>query len=117
MTTTTHNDHSHQTVTEKPSYDDVNTSAIFLVGIISSIVTILIISVVQGLCYHWQSSVTAEQNKKYSSILVKPIIDGQKKVLEGGDGVLPITEAMNRVVAKYGKGQPSISSETPKSGQ
>jgi hypothetical protein len=117
MTTTTHTDNADHPATGKPSYDDVNTSAIFLVGIISAIVTILIISVVQGLCYHWQSSVTAEQNKKYSSILVKPIIDGQKKILEGGDGVLPITEAMNRVVTKYGKGQPNNSPDAPKSGQ
>lgn len=113
MTTTSQNDNAHHSATGKPSYDDVNTSAIFLVGIISAIVTILIISVVQGLCYHWQSSVSAEQNKKYN--LVKPIIDGQKKILEGGEGVLPITEAMDRVVAKYGTAR--TNPEAPKGGQ
>jgi hypothetical protein len=87
----------------RPSYDDINTPVIFMVGIISAIVTIVIIAFVQGLCYHWQSSFTAAQDQLYGSSIVKPIIDAQKKDLEGGESRVPITEAMNRIVQKYGK--------------
>ena len=44
------------TTHEAPSYDDVNTPVIVLVGAISALVTLLTIMFVQGLCYHWQNS-------------------------------------------------------------
>ena len=53
----------------KPRYDDVNVPVVFLIGIISAIVTFLTIMFVQGLYYHWQATFTngstVRRNKKF----------------------------------------------------
>ncbi len=87
----------------RPSYDDVNSGAIFMVGIISAIITVLIIAFVQGLAYHWTRSFTTAQNAKYNLSLVRPQIERQLKELEGSDKTISIEAAMKKVLETYGK--------------
>ncbi len=97
-----HNKQDNSSV-EPPSYDDVNTPVIVLVGVIRALVTLLTIMFVQGMCYHWQNSYLKEQSSQAVSMPANQQIEKQKAVLAGGDGVIPIDEAMQKVVAKYGK--------------
>ena len=104
MTTaeTTH-DESTESPYEPPSYDDVNTPVVVLVGLISALVTLLVIMFVQGMCYHWQNSYLTQRATSSFNMPANQQIERQKATLEGGDGVVPIEEAMQEVVAKYGK--------------
>jgi hypothetical protein len=97
-----HDEHA-ETPHEAPSYDDVNTPVIVLVGAISALVTLLTIMAVQGVCYHWQNSYVKQRSTKAVSMPANQQIEKQKAVLAGGDGIVPIDEAMQKVVAKYGK--------------
>jgi hypothetical protein len=88
---------------EKPSYDDVNTPVVLLVSAISAIVTLLTIMFVQGLYYQWSNSFLRDRNAVGTHTASIATVDSQKKVLEGGDGIVPIADAMKKVVEKYGK--------------
>ena len=86
----------------KPSYDDVNTPVIVLVGLISAVVTLLTIFFVQGLCYHWQNSFYERRADEYEKKLEKgEIMDTQKAQLDSAP--ISIEDAMNKVVEQYGK--------------
>ena len=104
MTDTTANDahdgHGHG---EAPSYDDINTPVIVLVGAISAIVTMITIMFVQGLCYHWQNSYLDRRSAKPENMPAVQEIATQKEMLAGGDGLVSIDDAMQKVVATYGK--------------
>ena len=95
----TSTDHGH----EAPSYDDINTPVILVVGAISAIVTLIIIMFVQGLCYHWQNSMTQRRSVPADKMPNVIEINSQKAQLEGGENTISIDEAMKKVVAKYGK--------------
>ncbi len=99
--TTNHDDHGHG---EAPSYDDINTPVIVLVGAISAIVTLITIMFVQGLCYHWQNSYLKERSAKAESMPAVKEIARQKELLAGGDGLVSIDDAMKKVVTAYGGG-------------
>lgn len=104
MTTAeTIHDESTESPYEPPSYDDVNTPVVILVGLISALVTLLTIMFVQGMCYHWQNSYLTQRSSSAVNMPANQQILSQKAALEGGDGVVPIEEAMQKVVAKYGK--------------
>lgn len=104
-TTDTHSDSAHDSHHEKPSYDDINTPAIIIVGLISALFTFLIIAFVQGLYYQWNNSYVRERSTDYVNKPVKKIIDAQKQALDGNPeaGTISIEEAMNKVLAEYGK--------------
>ncbi len=83
-----------------PSYDDVNTPVIFMVAFISAALTFLVIALVQGMSYHWEKAYL-----KKIEVIAAPAAEkvaDQKKVLEGGEGIVPIKEAMAQVIEKYG---------------
>ena len=82
--------------TEAPSYDDVNTAVIMLVGAISAIVTLLIIYFVQGLAYHWQNTHLRPMNTMPTSLTAVETIDQQKLAIEKAS--TPIDKAMASVV-------------------
>ena len=88
---------------EPPSYDDINTPVVIIVGLISALVTLLIIMLVQGMCYHWQNNYLIERSTSAVNMPANKKIAEQKAVLEGGDGVVPIEEAMQNVISRYGK--------------
>lgn len=102
MTETTHtNDHGHGH-DEPPRYDDINTPVIILVGAISAIVTLITIMFVQGLCYHWQNAFIRQRSTEVENMPAVVEINKQKEVLNGGEGITPIADAMQQVVTKYG---------------
>ena len=98
MTESTH-DHAHET----PSYDDVNTPVIVLVGAIAALVTLLTIMFVQGLCYHWQNSFLRKRSMEAGNMPAAVEIDRQKAMLNGEDGLLSIEDGMKNVVSRFGK--------------
>lgn len=91
------------TVSNKPSYDDVNTPVIILVGLISAVATLLTIFFVQGLCYHWQKNFENRRAEEFKMVSQTEQIDSQKSMLNGGDGLVSIEDAMKKVVDQYGK--------------
>ena len=86
---------------ETPSYDDINTPVIVLVGAISALVTLLTIMFVQGLCYHWQNSYLRKRSAEVENMPAVVQIDAQKAELLTAK--VPIQDAMKKVVANYGK--------------
>lgn len=102
--TDTNQDSAHDSHHEKPSYDDINTTAVVVVGLISALFTFLIIAFVQGLYYQWNNSYVRDRSTDYVNKPVIAIIDGQKRALEGDEaaGTISIEEAMEKVIAKYG---------------
>lgn len=95
-----HNDHGHG---DTPSYDDINTPVIVLVGAISAIVTLITIMFVQGLCYHWNNSYLKKRAAQAENMPAVVEIAKQKELLNGGEGLVAIDDAMQKVVATYGK--------------
>ena len=88
---------------DKPSYEDINVPVIILVGVISAIVTFLTIAFVQGMCYHWQSYKIRERTSEVVNMPASVVIQEQKAVLNGGNGIVPIQDAMQEVINEYGK--------------
>ena len=88
---------------DKPSYDDINTPVIVLVGVISALVTYITIALVQGMCYHWQNSKIQSRSTEVVEMPAVLYINEQKKALAGGDGVVSIDDAMKKVIDEYGK--------------
>ena len=84
-----------------PSYDDINTPVIIMVGFISAVVTVLIIALVQGMAYNWQASYL--KKLETTEIPAAKQVADQKKVLEGNDKILSITEAKKKVIEQFGK--------------
>ena len=96
-----HASHGH----EPPSYDDINTPVIVVVGVISAVITLLIILFVQGLAYNWQNRYLNNPDwvTKAAEMPANQQIAAQKAVLEGGNGIKSIEESMQKVVQDYGK--------------
>ena len=88
------------TAHEAPSYDDVNTPVIVLVGAISALVTLLTIMFVQGLCYHWQNSFLIRNAAGVEAMPSAVQIQEQKEDLFKAP--VPINLAMEEIVSKYG---------------
>lgn len=66
----------------RPSYDDVNTPVIVLVGFISAIATLLTIWAVEGLYYHWERDVQT-RNMNIENYRLIDEINAQKDQLKG----------------------------------
>ena len=91
---------------EPPAYDDINTSAVILTGVISAIVTLMTIYFVQGVANRWQNSVLDQKSLETgpTSMPAYQQIQDQKAMLAGGqEGTKSIDEAMKAVISKYGK--------------
>ena len=90
--------HGHK----KASYDDINTTAVVVVGLISALFTFLTVAFVQGLYYQWHNSYVRDRSTDYVNLPVKRIVDGQKTELEGDAeaGTISIEEAMKKFLDK-----------------
>jgi low affinity Fe/Cu permease len=90
---------------EAPSYDDINTTAILLAGVISAIVTLLTIFFVQGVAYQWQNAATLDRSAKPTDMAAYQEVLKQKSLLAGDEanGVLDIKTATEKAIAKFGK--------------
>jgi hypothetical protein len=115
-------DHSEEERSGRPQYDDVNTGVILMVGLISAIVTFLIIGFVQGLAYRWEAYFN-QSRVEIVNQTVKAEVEAQKATLNstnGPDGQpvagrLTIEEAMKRAYEKFK--QPSANDKTSNSGE
>jgi hypothetical protein len=115
-------DHSAGEQPNRPQYDDVNTGVILMVGLISAIVTFLIIGFVQGLAYRWEAYFN-QSRVEIVNQTVKAEVDAQKAILNstnGADGQpisgrITIEEAMKRAYEKFK--QPSAVEKTSNSGE
>ena len=93
--------HSH----EKPRYDDINTPIVVMVGFISAVLSLVTIFFVQGLYYQWENRLVRDRSTNVVNVSVKETVDKQRAVLDGNaeSGVIPISEAMDKVVEEFGK--------------
>jgi hypothetical protein len=92
----------------KPSYDDINVPILVMVGLVSTIVTFLIIATVQGLAYRMGDSFQKASNIDVRGAkAVRDLIDSQKALLAGGElgAKVPIDQAMDRVVERFSAGR------------
>ena len=94
---------NHHDAGEAPSYDDINTPVVMLVGAISAVVTLLTIFFVQGLAYNWQNAYLSPSETLPTSPTAVEQIEKQKAILSSDQTTLTIDEAMSAVVAKYKK--------------
>ena len=87
-----------------PSYDDINTPVIVMVGVISTIITLCTIFFVQGLSYQWQNSYIRDRSTDFVNQPVRLIVEGQKALLDGKqDGIKSIRETEAEVIKQFGK--------------
>ena len=89
-----------------PSYDDVNTPVIVMVGLVSAIVTVLIIWTVQGMCYHWQKRYLQQTGEVVNLDGVEQI-NQQVELINGGKGITPISKTMDQIVSDFGSKEPT----------
>jgi hypothetical protein len=94
----------------RPAYDDINISVLVMVGLVSAIVTFLIIAAVQGLAYRMEDTFQKASNRDVRAAKeIRAAIAGQRALLDGGDlgAKVPINEAMDRVVERFAAGRPA----------
>jgi hypothetical protein len=84
-----------------PSYEDINTPVVVMVGVISALLTLLSMMFFQGLYYHWEDRFVNSPDAPRSHL--NATIENQKSLLKGGDGRKSIEEAMQAVITKYQK--------------
>lgn len=104
-----HNDSSHGSADNahhggnKPSYDDINTSLVVMVGIVSAIVTYLSVVVVQALTY--QMNMNMIRDRSYDMQYTKSVeaIDAQRAQLEANPAInrKSIEQSMAETVANF----------------
>ena len=109
------NPHSHATThpapgatPDKPSYDDINTSLIAMVGIISGIVTYISVVVVQGLTYQMDMNMIRQRSHGTQFVESIEAIDAQREMLLANPTTNrpSIDEAMAETVAKFNTKNP-----------
>ena len=95
----------------KPEYDDINVTVVVMVGIISTIVTFLIVAAVQGMAYRMENTFLRAANTEFRTDVAAETVAAQKALLDGGEGgaKLPINQAMDLVVSKFGNGDAKTS--------
>ena len=98
-------DQAEEATQSGPSYDDINTPVILMVGAISAILTICTIFFVQGVFYQWKNGYVRERSYDYVNEPVREIVESQKAMLDGDSekGIKPMTETMDEVIKQYGK--------------
>ena len=103
----------HDAEHTRPRYDDINTTVVLLVGIVSAIVTLLTIWFVQGIAYQWQNSYIRDRSLGVANTPVQEIINDQKAMLVGSseEGTISIDDAMQKVVAEYGHSEQAPTTE------
>lgn len=98
MNTTELTDASTDEIQDVPSYDDINTPVVVMIGVISAVLTLLAMMFVQGLYYHWEDRF---RSTPVMTSTEKQEIDKQKKALSAG--VITIDEAIGRVVSDFSR--------------
>ncbi len=87
----------------KPSYDDINTSLVVMVGIISGIVTYLSVVVVQALTYQMDMNMIRERSHGMQFVKSVEAINAQqaKLIADPASNRLSIEQAMAETVSQF----------------
>ena len=86
----------------KNRYDDIPVSKVLYFGAIAVICTLLSFLFVKGLLNWWTNSFEAQRRAEVVESPANMEIAEQKKVLEGGEGIISIEEASKKVLEQYG---------------
>jgi low affinity Fe/Cu permease len=87
---------------EKPSYDDINTPVVLMIGVISAVMTLLTIALVQGIYNHWYAAVVQERQYNVVDKRRAEIVDEQLSELTANNqGRISIDEAMEKTLEQY----------------
>ena len=98
------NTNTHDHHDDKPSYDDVNTPVVLMIGFASIMFTILTIALVQGIYNHWKTAVVDEVRNSQVDGRRQAMIDAQVEQLNANDkGRISIDEAMEKTLKDYSK--------------
>lgn len=107
MTTTTHSDATGAGSDEKPQevprYDDINVPVVVMWGFISAVITLITILFVSGVYNVWSQSWIDAREGQYVNQPAREQVEAQKSILSGGEGVMPIAEAKQKVLEKFKK--------------
>jgi len=124
MTTTTANEQDNRSESnadahgarQRPSYDDVNVPVVFLVGVISMILTFVTIWFVEGIYYKWSNSLVQERTYDISNTIQAETVAAQKAVLDGDEekGITSFESVIGGVVAQYQNNDSSNSGDDSK---
>ncbi len=89
----------------KPSYDDINTSLVVMVGIVSAILTYLSVVVVQAMTYQWDMNMIRKRSYDVQYSKSVDAISVQKEQLAANPSIerLSIEQAMTETVAAFTK--------------
>ena len=95
----------------RPSYDDINVPVILLIGLISAVITLLIIWLVEGLYYRWNNQLVRERTYGIVNSRQVDEINSQKEQLNGVPdlGYESLESVVPDVLGKY---QPAAGSES-----
>ena len=119
MTNTTNHEPSSQSNAHaersRPSYDDVNVPVVFLVGVISMILTFVTIWFVEGIYYKWRNALVQERSYDIVNTIQTETIAGQKAILDGDEdrGITSFDSVIDSVVGKYKNAASSMGADEP----
>ncbi len=91
----------------RPSYDDINVPVVFLIAIISAVLTLLVIWLVEGMYYRWHSDLVLERKDNVVNTRQSDQIEAQKNQVTVGDpelGYEPLNSVIPDVVDKFKTG-------------
>lgn len=102
MTTHSHaSTNSDEKPQDTPRYDDINVPVVVMWGFISALVTLITILFVSGVYHVWSDSWIAAREGQFVNQPAREEVESQKAILSGGDGVIPIAEAKQKVLEKF----------------
>ena len=112
MTIEENHANDHESGREKPSYDDVNTPVIVMVGLISAVLTYAIVALVQGMTYHMEFNMIKKRSYDRENYASVQAIDQQKANLLANDaGRISIDDAIETTLTKLDRSEASEKEE------
>lgn len=99
----------------QPHYEDINTPVIFMLTLITAVVTYAMIAAAQGLYYQLKNA-QLERNNGASVTMSAKYIAVEKSLIEAGSEerkITPIAESMASIVASLGSPEKTHVDEEP----
>lgn len=90
----------------RPAYDDINVPVVILIGVISTVITLVTIWFVEGIYHRWNNSFVRTVNYEVANFTQTGIVNQQKRLLEGDadKGVASLDSVIPAIVERYNKG-------------
>lgn len=100
---------------DRPAYDDINVPVVVLIGVISTVITLVTIWFVEGIYHRWNNSVVQAVNYDVANFAQTEIVNQQKHLLEGdpAKGIASLESVIPEIVERYNKG--ATGGEAPES--